>query len=87
MQEALMRERKQLEEKMAKEKDDRRRLHMSTVQALKDRLQSLESRTPHVKLRSWHLRYQCKLCRDGKTEQVGSWTCHQCGFIQINDPD
>lgn len=87
MQAALKREREQLEEKMANEKKDQQKLHMDAVQALQTRLQSLEGRIPHVKIRFWHFRYQCKLCKDGKTEEEGLWTCPRCGFVQINDVD
>lgn len=84
MQGALEREREQLNERIAKEKEEQNTLHMTTVQALRERLQRLEGRTPRVKLRFWHLRYQCKLCKDGKTEEEGTWTCPKCGFVQVN---
>ena len=87
MQDALQRERQQLDQKMANEKENQRKLHMDTVQALQERLNQLEGRIPRVERRFWHLRYQCKLCRNGKTEEMGSWTCPKCGFVQVNVED
>ena len=87
MQEALERERQRLDQRVAQVAEEQRSLLLTTVEAQQKELERLEGRMPRVKLRFWHLRYQCKLCREGKTEDTGKWTCPKCYFVQFNIPE
>ena len=66
LQEALRIESQKMQQIMAKEKEDQNKLHMDTVEAMQRPLIALEGRTPRVKRRFWHLRYQCQYARTAK---------------------
>ena len=88
MEKALQRERLQLDERVSQRVEEQKRLNKTKNQKLIDRIEALEKKAatkkPINELRFWHSRWRCMACKLVKTDEIGEWTCPECGVEQNN---
>lgn len=89
LEEALLKQGKLLDEKIKKREEEQRKMSMSEMELMKERIRELEIQgkdriVPPNPIRFWHLRWRCIGCKDAKTDFEGEWTCPKCHVTQDN---